>query len=129
VARDILVSAFLLSGSFFILLSAIGILRMPDLYMRVSTATKATTLGVGLIVLGAAVHFGSLPIVGKSLLVIAFLFLTAPVAGQILARAGLLTGSPLWEGTRYNDYEEDAAGQKKEGSNPGRGNHERASKT
>lgn len=113
--QEILVSVFLLSGSFFILLSAIGILRMPDLYMRLSTATKATTLGVGLIVLSAAVHFASLPIVSKSLMVIAFLFLTAPVAGQILARAGLLTGSPLWHGTKYNEYEEDGAGQEKPG--------------
>lgn len=104
--RDILISVFLLSGSFFILLSAIGIMRMPDLYMRVSTATKATTLGVGLIVLSSALYFESLPIVGKSLLVIAFLFLTAPVAGQILVRAGLMSGSQLWRGTRYNEYDE-----------------------
>ncbi len=102
--RDMLISVFLLSGSFFILLSAIGIMRMPDLYMRVSTATKATTLGVGLIVLSSALYFESLPIVGKSLLVIAFLFLTAPVAGQILVRAGLMSGSQLWRGTRYNEY-------------------------
>ena len=104
--RDILISVFLLSGSFFILLSAIGIIRMPDLYMRISTSTKATTLGVGLIVLSAALYFGNLPIVGKTLLVIAFIFLTAPVAGQILARAGLLTGSPLWPGTKYDEYKE-----------------------
>lgn len=102
--RDILISVFLLSGSFFILLSAIGIMRMPDLYMRVSTATKATTLGVGLIVLSSALYFESLPIVGKSMLVIVFLFLTAPVAGQILVRAGLMSGAPLWRGTRYNEY-------------------------
>lgn len=101
---EILITICLLSGSFFILLSAIGIIRMPDLYMRISATTKATTLGVGLIVLAAALFFGKLPVVSKSLLVIVFIFLTAPVAGQILARAGLLSGSPLWTGTRYNEY-------------------------
>lgn len=108
---EILISICLLSGAFFILLSAVGILRMPDLYMRISAATKATTLGVGLIVLGTALFFGTLPIVSKSLLVIVFIFLTAPVAGQILARAGFLSGSPLWPGTHINEYKQEEPDQ------------------
>lgn len=104
---EIIISVCLLSGGFFILLSAVGIIRMPDLYMRISAATKATTLGVGLIVLSTALFFGTLPIVSKSLLVIVFIFLTAPVAGQILARAGFLSGSPLWPGTHINEYKKE----------------------
>ncbi len=111
---EILISICLLSGGFFILISAVGIIRMPDLYMRISAATKATTLGVGLIVVGTALFFGTLPVVSKSLLVIVFIFLTAPVAGQILARAGFLSGSPLWPGTRINEYNEEKTAKEEE---------------
>ncbi|MBD3226509.1 MAG: Na+/H+ antiporter subunit G [Caldithrix sp.] len=101
---EILISIMLVGGSFFILLSAIGILRMPDLYMRISATTKAVTLGVGLISVAAALFFGSIDITSKAVLIVFFLFLTAPVAGHILARAGFYEGAPLWEGSKINEF-------------------------
>lgn len=103
-------SAILLcSGLAFLLLASIGILRMPDVFMRASSSTKAATLGVGCVLLAAAVHFAELRVTTRALAAIAFLFLTAPVAAHMIVRAAYLTGVPLWEGTigdelrgRYN---------------------------
>ena len=51
-------SGFLiLLGTFFIFTASLGIFRMPDLLMRMHTATKAGSLGVGLILCGVAIHF------------------------------------------------------------------------
>lgn len=51
---EIISGLFLLAGSLFILLSAIGVLRMPDLFTRMSATTKASTLGVGFVLIGTA---------------------------------------------------------------------------
>jgi multicomponent Na+:H+ antiporter subunit G len=94
------ITTFLLFvGASFLLLAAIGVIRMPDLYSRIQAATKAATLGVGCIILALAFHFGSLEITVRALLVIAFLFLTSPVAAHVIGRAAYFVGVPLWERT------------------------------
>ena len=47
-------------GAIFILLAAVGFVRMPDAYLRISVTTKAVTLGVGLILASAAIYFDNL---------------------------------------------------------------------
>lgn len=96
-------------GAVFMLLAAVGILRMPDLFLRMSATTKAATLGVSSMLLAAAVHFGELGITSRALATIVFVLLTAPVAAHMIGRAAYLVGVPLWEGTvvdelrgRYN---------------------------
>lgn len=101
----IVAGILLLLGSAFVLVSALGLLRMPDFYMRMHAATKAGTLGAGFMLVAAAVFFGSLGVVVKALAVIAFLLVTAPVAAHVLGRAGYLSGVPLWERTQSDDYE------------------------
>ena len=96
---EIIRTFLLLVGAGFLLLGAIGIIRMPDLYARIQAATKAATLGVGCIVLALAVHFSDLGITVRALLVIAFFFLTSPVAAHVIGRAAYFVGVPLWEGT------------------------------
>ena len=96
---DILTAALLLPGAIFGLLAAIGIVRLPDLYTRMQAAAKAGTLGVGCSVLAVAVHFGELGITTRALLVVGFLFLTAPVAAHMIGRAAYRSGVPLWEGS------------------------------
>jgi multicomponent Na+:H+ antiporter subunit G len=91
--------ALLATGGAFALLAAVGIVRMPDLYMRMQAATKAATLGVACVMLASAVHFGDLGTTARALLVVFFLFLTAPVAAHTIARAAYFVGAPLWEGT------------------------------
>jgi multicomponent Na+:H+ antiporter subunit G len=89
----------LLVGASFLLLASIGIIRMPDLFQRIQAATKASTLGVGCIILALAVHFNDFGITVRALLVIAFFFLTAPVAAHVIGRAAYFVGVPLWEKT------------------------------
>jgi multicomponent Na+:H+ antiporter subunit G len=91
--------ALMITGGAFLLLAAIGIVRMPDLYSRIQAATKAATLGVGCIILALAIHFADLAITVRALLVIAFLFLTQPVAAHMIGRAAYFVGVPLWEKT------------------------------
>jgi multicomponent Na+:H+ antiporter subunit G len=96
---DAISAALIVIGGAFMLLAGVGILRMPDLFMRMQAATKAATLGAGCMLLAVAVHFGELTVVARALLVIAFVVLTAPVAAHMIARAAYSVGTPLWEGT------------------------------
>src|SRR3954454_18807558 len=92
-------AVLLVVGALFMLLAGLGVLRLPDLFMRLQAATKASTLGVGCLLLGAAVHFQELGVTTRAVLVIAFFFLTAPVGAHVIARAAYAVGVPLWEGT------------------------------
>ncbi|MBW3600683.1 MAG: monovalent cation/H(+) antiporter subunit G [Planctomycetes bacterium] len=98
-------AALMTIGSIFALMAALGIVRLPDVYMRMHAASKSTTLGVGCILLSVAVHFGELGIASRAVLTIAFLLLTAPVAGHMIARAAYLTGVPQWDGAVVDELE------------------------
>ena len=89
----------LILGSAFMLLAGVGLLRLPDLFLRMSATAKAATLGAALTALGAAAHFGDAATAGKALVIVFFLFLTAPVAAHKIGRAGYRRGAPLYEGT------------------------------
>ena len=97
--NDILGALLLLAGGGAMLLAGVGIVRMPDLFMRMQAATKAATLGVGCMLTAVAFHFGEIGVATRALLVTAFVFLTAPVAAHVIARAAYSVGVPLWEGT------------------------------
>jgi multicomponent Na+:H+ antiporter subunit G len=90
-------------GSLFVLLASIGLLRMPDLYTRMHPSSKAATLGTVLILIGIAVHFEDGAIAVRAVLISLFLFLTAPVASHMIARAGFLSGVPLAEETSIDE--------------------------
>ncbi len=96
---SILVTALLLLGVMFSLLAGVGVLRMPDAYMRMQAATKAGTLGVACVALAAAVQFGNLAIAVEAILIVAFFFLTAPVAAHLIARAGFAARVKMWDRT------------------------------
>ena len=96
-------------GSVFMFFAALSLVRMPDLYIRMSSSTKAATLGVGLVLLGAASHFATVDS-GASLravAVIIFIFLTAPVSAHMIARAAYFNGEPMWSGTLIDEWEID----------------------
>lgn len=86
-------------GVVFCVLSAVGVLRMPDVYIRLQVASKASSLGIALLVLGLALHFGELGVSIRGLLVVIFLFLTAPVSAHVIGRAAYITGTPVAPGT------------------------------
>ncbi|MGH9804596.1 MAG: monovalent cation/H(+) antiporter subunit G [Candidatus Acidiferrales bacterium] len=95
-----LVSATLaLIGAVFVLLAAVGMVRMPDLFTRLQATSKAATLGVGCLMAAIAVHFGDLGITTRAMAVVLFTFLTAPVAAHMIARVAYFIGEPLWKGT------------------------------
>ncbi len=97
--REILVMALMLTGAFFMFLAGLGMLRMPDLFLRMSSTAKASTLGAGLILLAAAIHFDNFGIATRAIAISVFLLLTAPVAAHMIGRAAYFDGVPLWKGT------------------------------
>ena len=92
---ELIESALLLVGSALVLLAAVGIFRMPDLIIRLHSTSKAATLGAALMLCAVAVHFGDIAVITRVTAVIVFLFITAPVAAHMLARASYFLGVPL----------------------------------
>jgi multicomponent Na+:H+ antiporter subunit G len=97
--QEWLVVGLSLLGTLFMLVAAVGLNRMPDLFTRMHGAAKSTTLGITFIMLGAAVHFGTSAAAMRAALVILFFFLTAPVGTHALARAAYFRNVPRWSGT------------------------------
>jgi len=96
-------AVLIITGAVFMLISALGVVRMPDLYLRMSASTKSATLGVASILLATAIYFGELGIVTRAIATVVFLLLTAPVAAHMMGRAAYFNGVPLWKGTRYDE--------------------------
>lgn len=95
-------AVIMLTGTLFVIVSALGALRMPDLFMRMHAATKAGTLGAGLILLSALVLFSTTAVTTKAILTFVLLLLTAPVAAHVLGRAAYYDGVPLWDQTEVD---------------------------
>lgn len=114
---DLISLILMIIGAVFMLLAAIGVVRMPDLYLRMSATSKAATLGVICVMLAAALHFNDFAITARIIAIIVFLILTAPVAAHKIARAAYLAGPDLWPGTcrdelqgRYDHENHELAG-------------------
>lgn len=90
-------------GAVFILLAAIGVVRMPDLYLRISVTTKAATLGIGLLLIAAATYFNEFGISSRVAAIILFMLLTAPVGAHMIGRASYFTGVKLWKRSKLDD--------------------------
>lgn len=97
----------MLGGAFFSLLAAIGVIRFPDIYTRMHAATKAPAFGILLLQTAAAIYFATFYAIAISLLVIVFIFLTAPVASHSISRVAHLLQIPKWKGTLMDEMEDD----------------------
>lgn len=110
---DLLIAAGLVVGAAFALIGSIGLARLGDFYMRLHGPTKATTLGVGSLLVSSAtwfsVHGGGLSL--HELLVAVFLFLTAPVSAHLLARAAIHLRVENRSGPMPTDAGDDAAAE------------------
>jgi multicomponent Na+:H+ antiporter subunit G len=96
--QDIVAGVLILIGAGFALVAAIGILRLPDVYTRMHAASKAGTLGSGLMLLALAVLAGDFAVASRAIAGFVFFLLTAPVAAHLLAKAAYSAGhrqSPL----------------------------------
>jgi multicomponent K+:H+ antiporter subunit G len=104
---ELLISLFLLIGASFALIGSIGLVRLPDFYMRLHGPAKATTLGVGGVLIGSVVFFSTRGdgISLHELLVALFLFITAPVSAHIVAKAALHIKLPYVERTRGKPWQ------------------------
>jgi len=90
-------------GAFFVFVAGLGIWRFKDIYMRMHAATKAGSLGLGLILLAMALQDPSPAVIVKCVLVIAFIFLTAPIAAHMISRAAYIHQSELSDKTRADE--------------------------
>ena len=100
---SIIIAILATLGALFVLLAGIGILRMPDTYLRMAVTTKAATLGVGLLLGAAAIYFNDLSTTTRVLAIIVFILLTAPVGAHLIGRASYIVGNPLWEKSVMDD--------------------------
>ncbi|HSR88397.1 MAG TPA: monovalent cation/H(+) antiporter subunit G [Pontiella sp.] len=102
--REMMVSLFLLLGGILSLIAVAGVLRMPDIFTRMHAATKVGTVGVSSVTIGLMIHFNSVTVTSRGILVIAFFLLTAPVAAHMIARAAYRAGVSLWILTRIDEW-------------------------
>ncbi|MDD3519357.1 MAG: Na+/H+ antiporter subunit G [Chromatiales bacterium] len=88
---EIVISLFILIGAAFALIGSIGLARLPDFYMRLHGPTKATTLGVGGLVIASFLYFshGWEDVSLHEILVTLFLFITAPISASLASKAAL----------------------------------------
>lgn len=96
---DWLISFLLVSGAFFVFISGLGLMRLPDFFSRMHAATKASSFGCGQIMLAVALYFWEPWIVIKCVMVVLFIFATAPIAAHMLGRASYFLRIPMWPGT------------------------------
>ena len=94
---DVIAGLLLLLGGVFAVLGSVGVLRLPDVLIRMHASTKIGTLACGLIIAGVALHFGEADVIVRGIAIIVFLILTAPIGAHMIGRAALRTGVPLWK--------------------------------
>lgn len=95
-------------GLFFVASAALGTLRFPDVFTRMHAITKAGTLGVGLVLAGAAVHFGhDFSLVTRAIAIVSFTLLTAPASAQMIGRAAYLSGVDHSPDTQLDELAKD----------------------
>lgn len=101
-----LAGILIIVGSFFALVAAIGLVRFPDVYSRMHAASKAGTVGSGLMLIALAVVAGDFATTLRAVAGVVFLLLTAPIAAHLLARASYKAGYKLWSGTVIDEMKE-----------------------
>lgn len=106
---DWIVDLLVLAGATLGAIAAIGIVRLPDLYTRMQSATKAGTLGVACVILAAGIDSREPVVLAEAVLVIVFLFVTSPVASHLIGRAAYSIGVPKWDQTFRDDFADDIA--------------------
>lgn len=115
---DVLGHALAVLGVLLVGVAALGLVRFPDAYSRLSAVTKAATLGVCLVLLGALVLEPSWPAAAKVAIAVLLQLATSPVGGFALGRTAYRTGSPLAAGSRYDELGGRTAG---DAEGPGQG--------
>ena len=103
--NELIVAAFALLGMGFSLVTALGLIRLPDVYTRAHAASKSATLGVMSILIGVIIYFVTEDGFFSSRVVLGILFvlITAPIGGHLIARAAYYSNVPLWKSSVRDD--------------------------
>jgi multicomponent Na+:H+ antiporter subunit G len=101
--QTVITAVLLTLGTLLMLLAGIGILRMPDVFLRMSATSKAATLGVILIMVATAIYFNDLGVTARAMGIVLFIILTVPVSAHMIGRAAYITGEHLWAETRIDE--------------------------
>lgn len=104
--HDIFSIFLIIVGTSLMLISSIGIIRLPDFYLRMSAITKAATLGLFLLLIGLSIYFNNLGLTVKSIVIILLILLTNPVGAHAIARAAYMVGTKLWEGNTIDELKD-----------------------
>jgi multicomponent Na+:H+ antiporter subunit G len=88
----------LIAGSLFMLIAAIGVVRLSDVYMRMHAITKAASLGAILMLGAVSIIYVEWIVWIEALMVVLFVIFTAPIATQMIAKAAHKTGTPKGPG-------------------------------
>ncbi len=105
--KDIAIVILILTGCGFMLVSAIGIVRLPDVFSRMHAAGKASTVGVSGLLLAAGLFFYDEFLMLRMLALITLIFATAPIATTAMARAAYRTGPRKRKDLHYDEMSED----------------------
>lgn len=113
---ELLVSVFILLGAGVALIGSIGLVRLPDFYQRLHGATMVCTLGVGAVLVGSLLYFSwhTQTAQLRDVLVLLFLFITAPVSAYMLAKAAMHCELPCDDRTRGKPWAQDEMDQAQE---------------
>ncbi len=107
---SVLTWALLLSGAFFLVTGALGMVRLPDVFTRMHAAGMADTMGAGLILAGLCLYSGPNLVTVRLVLILAFLWFTSPIATHALAKAALSGGTEPYALGAGGDDEEEGGG-------------------
>lgn len=105
-----IISILLLIGGSFVLVGSIGLVKMPDFFMRLHGPTKATTLGMASLLTAAMIFFSTTQaeLSVKEILISLFLLLTAPISGYMMIKSAIHHQLDSIERTQGKDNIEDA---------------------
>lgn len=97
VVQNYLAGILIIIGAAFVLVASAGLIRLPDVYSRMHAASKAGTLGSGVMLLALAVVSNDQATITRALAGILFFLLTAPISAHLLAKAAYAAGYQLWD--------------------------------
>jgi multicomponent Na+:H+ antiporter subunit G len=97
------VSVCLVLGTAIFLLAVVGLLRLPDVYLRMHASSKGSTLGIALILLAVSIHYSTFSVILRAVMIVVFLYVTVPIATHIIAKAAYFSGISPWHGAAAED--------------------------